>query len=215
MLPQLIISTKEQVLNYYDEHYSNKNHISRVIFEKIGNEWSIDEIRNVVFMINNAKDTVFMLFDGDMLSDICQNAFLKCIEEHHTSVQIIIQTQSENSLLPTILSRMQIVRLSNNNYLPLPNEDKLFFDAYISNIQNNKYEVFLIQKKDNIQKLGKNSLIYFLNYLHLTDLLPINIKYLLLKKTLDIYKLVQSNNVNITSAWDSISSYALHIYKQT
>lgn len=56
---------------------------------------------------------------GDKLSDRCQNAMLKTIEEHRENVAIIIVTTNISNILPTIISRCITY------YVPLATEENL------------------------------------------------------------------------------------------
>ncbi|MDD2427723.1 MAG: hypothetical protein PHV73_06460 [Eubacteriales bacterium] len=63
--------------------------------------------RNKVFIISAEK--------ADTLSEACQNALLKPLEEHPPFARFIIYCEDSDRLLPTIRSRVQMLRLGHRN----------------------------------------------------------------------------------------------------
>jgi DNA polymerase-3 subunit delta' len=61
------------------------------------------------------KGRVFVVLEADLLSEPAQNALLKTLEEPPRGVTIILIASQAESLLPTTLSRCQLV-----NFFPLP-----------------------------------------------------------------------------------------------
>ncbi len=76
-----------------------------------------------------ARRKIFIIEQGDILSDEAQNALLKILEEPPSYVTFIICVTSKEKLLPTVLSRSQTV-----SFFPLPCEtvEKYINDKAIS-----------------------------------------------------------------------------------
>ncbi len=63
--------------------------------------------KKLAFKATNAR---LFLFTGEITTE-AQNALLKCIEEHASMVHFLFSVESEDALLPTVLSRCRMVRL--------------------------------------------------------------------------------------------------------
>lgn len=87
-----------------------------------GNSIGVDEVRDIVMEANfkpfSGHRKVIIIYDGDRMTVQAQNALLKTIEEPPYGVYFIILSKSRDSLLPTIRSRCQNIRL-----YPLSRED--------------------------------------------------------------------------------------------
>lgn len=119
-MPVILHSPSRQETDVYVEKYMAEHGVGRHFvtrFEPAGKEFSIKQIRELI------KDTVyarrepylFILHDFDTASLEAQNAFLKTLEEHKTSDRFIMEVRQPYRLLPTILSRSQIVRIGPKN----------------------------------------------------------------------------------------------------
>jgi len=77
----------------------------------------IEEIRNLQHNLNlnsfNALYKIAIIIDADKMTKEAQNAFLKTLEEPPGKTILILTTDSENKLLPTIISRCQSVAFRN------------------------------------------------------------------------------------------------------
>ena len=74
-------------------------------------------IAEVFIKPRNAKRKIFIIEEGDILSTEAQNALLKVLEEPPSYVTFIICVTKKEKLLPTVLSRSQVV-----SFFPLPCE---------------------------------------------------------------------------------------------
>lgn len=74
-------------------------------------------ISEVYLKPRNAKRKIFIIEEGDILSQEAQNALLKVLEEPPSYVTFIICVTKKEKLLPTVLSRSQTV-----SFFPLPRE---------------------------------------------------------------------------------------------
>lgn len=114
MMPIILHSQSRQETDLYVEKYMADHAVGRHFvthLEPAGKEFSIKQIRDLI------KDTVyarnephlFVLHDFDTASLEAQNAFLKTLEEHKPSDRFVMEVRQPSRLLPTILSRSQIV----------------------------------------------------------------------------------------------------------
>lgn len=77
-------------------------------------KFGIDEARNVIEMSVGAPvrdQSKIIVFSFDSITNDAQNAFLKIFEDPSPSLKFIISTHSANGLLPTLKSRLSILRL--------------------------------------------------------------------------------------------------------
>lgn len=83
------------------------------VSKKDTREW-IDAMRELTRRLTmspmNSKYKVAIIEEGDKLNDETQNALLKTLEEPRADTVIILIVPNEESLLPTIVSRAQVVR---------------------------------------------------------------------------------------------------------
>lgn len=78
---------------------------------------------------------IYFIWCADEMHSVCANKLLKIIEEPPKKTLFILLSESENKILPTILSRTQIIKVK-----PLPNE---VMTAYLS--QKNQFSEELIE----------------------------------------------------------------------
>jgi len=60
--------------------------------------------------LSGGKKRVVIVSEADMMNPQAQNAFLKTLEEPHSNTLIILTSSNASRLLPTVLSRCQLVR---------------------------------------------------------------------------------------------------------
>ena len=75
---------------------------------------SIREIRRMSSLSSvGSGRKVFIVLNADMMNDEASNALLKTLEEPSTDTVLILTTAYQTALLPTIVSRCQIIRFDN------------------------------------------------------------------------------------------------------
>lgn len=111
MIPLLIISKDLKTIKTYVENLKDGNLFFEII--PLTKEFSIDDIKNLKkeTKIFNPKTRIYFLQNFHQSSLPAQNSFLKLLEEPPSNVQFILSTDNKNSLLPTIISRVKIVKL--------------------------------------------------------------------------------------------------------
>lgn len=81
--------------------------------DKTSGKIRIEQIRNLTdHAIGKSRiDRIYIIDDADSMQHQAQNAFLKLLEEPLPHVHFILLAHDESALLPTVLSRMQFLRL--------------------------------------------------------------------------------------------------------
>lgn len=111
MVPIIIeCDDQEKISQYLSERYYLQNLVGQV---KPENDFiSLNAIK---FLIDRAKfspgqkQAVFLITDGHLITPAGQNALLKTLEESLPEQQFIITTKNRHLLLPTIISRCQVI----------------------------------------------------------------------------------------------------------
>src|SRR5579884_2711449 len=111
----------------------------------------------------SAKGRVVVVVGAEELTTDAQNALLKTLEEPPPYGQLVLTASSENSLLPTILSRCHVTYLEN-----LEKTDLSAFNEVIEQIQKaNLEERFnIIEKTDDKDRLLLALLHHYQEELH-------------------------------------------------
>ncbi|MEK6674065.1 MAG: DNA polymerase III subunit [Planctomycetota bacterium] len=110
----------------------HREHPDADVRRRKGVDLGVDVVRcfvidRVGFRPSRGRAKVFILRDADTMSDQAQNALLKTLEEPPGSTVLILLVENLSALLPTTLSRSQIVRFD-----PLPNS---FIEERLRNLR--------------------------------------------------------------------------------
>ncbi len=108
-LPHALVITGNRQVNL-DLIYKELEHQEVIIFDQ--ESLKVDVLRDEVIRVLNTRkisDQRFVVITTDHFGPEAQNAFLKSLEEPQTGTHIIILISDEKKLLPTILSRAQII----------------------------------------------------------------------------------------------------------
>jgi len=83
--------------------------------ERIGGSLKVDQVRNLQYGLHlasyNATFRIALLLDFENATDNAANALLTTLEEPLQNVIILIIAESAESLLPTVVSRCEVIRL--------------------------------------------------------------------------------------------------------
>lgn len=109
---------KEEITKSLPSHMtSGKLNHPDLLYIQSGEKLGIKEARNIKehFFLKpySAKGKSVIIEDASVMTDEAQNALLKTIEELPKDAVFILGSASEANLLPTILSRCQIIRIEN------------------------------------------------------------------------------------------------------
>ena len=156
MTPSILISTNPKrtqdfLDSYAKTHTIPQTHIYSLFPE--ATEFSIDQIKEikkqVMFHVN--KPSLYILHDFHKSSFEAQNAFLKTLEEHGSTIHFILVVTNQHKLLETIQSRANIVNL----ILELPQEKTDISRGIQDFIENNNnsflHELTIQLKSDSHQ----------------------------------------------------------------
>lgn len=146
-----------------------------------------------------------IIIDAQTLSIPAQNALLKMLEEPPESTIIIVGSDNPLSLLPTILSRCQILSIS------VPDNSSEVFESFI--LQNDYSNRLAFLKAEELGK-DKTRLLQFLRsemeslhtimLSHTSDKNLITRLSLILGSCLATYKLIKTTNVNPRFALENL-----------
>lgn len=121
----------------------------------------IDDARslNAFIRLSASEKTAILIKNFQDATEECVNAILKNIEEPQTDITFIIQATSENSILPTIRSRCQIIHINTASNKDEMSEMQSFFEMNLSDktevlFKNKKREEALIFSEKMIQYLS-------------------------------------------------------------
>ncbi len=135
MIPLIIESDNPDLtIQYLTDHYYLQNLVGEVKPEN--DSISLPAIK---YLIDRAKfshpdksQAVFMIWDGHLITPAGQNALLKTLEESRSYEQFILTTHNHHLLLDTIISRCQVISLTQNNKKALDKNVLLTFVSYLT-----------------------------------------------------------------------------------
>lgn len=118
MIPKLLVSNNQTEIQKYIDLQIGKFSVSSFDINKLGKTNSsikIEEIRELkqkLFLKPfQGEKKAIIIYNAENLTIEAQNACLKILEEPPEDTLILLVTPNENLLLPTIISRCEIVRL--------------------------------------------------------------------------------------------------------
>lgn len=168
---------------------------------------SIDKVRESFNFLSkktfSAKKKILVIYSAEKLTPEAQNSLLKNLEEPNKSTQIILVTENETKLLPTIISR-SVKIYANENFVSEENIEKLA-EEFLKSDVSLKLELLntnkkLLSEKDTFISFLDTCI--FLLRKNLTKESATQIKFLL-----TIKKDVETTNVNLKLASDYICTH--------
>jgi DNA polymerase-3 subunit delta' len=194
MIPLLLISNNKPLLNLYVDKLK-KNGIFFEVSPLTTKEYSIEDIKSVIkeTKIFNPKTRFYYLPDFHLSSIPAQNSFLKLLEEPPENVQFILSTDNKSNLLPTIISRVKIVKLDNQDRVKPNQELAEILSELIEkhNLKNLNKNLFKQLKKEDVTTLLDQIINYFRDRLESDKNSTVIIKEIFYLK-----RLLESNNLN-------------------
>jgi len=117
MLPIILETTNEKARLNFVEEFMNEQKIKAFnyfTYEADGKELSIKQIRELIgeTIFRSTEPRLFHILRFDTASAEAQNAFLKTLEEHQSTLYFILSVEHSSHLLATIRSRSRIVKLA-------------------------------------------------------------------------------------------------------
>lgn len=208
MIPLLVVSDDNEIVN----SYVNKLKQDGLLFIVIPStkEYSIEDIKNLKkeTKVFNPNIRIYFLADFHLSSIPAQNSFLKLLEEPPSNVQFILSTDNKNRLLPTIISRVKIVKLQRGN--KRENVDKFVADAIEGVINHASTGIPLLPFKITDRESAKNILLQMLFFFRQRLAGDVHVPSIL-KEILKNQALLENNNLNPQLTIDQV---LIFIYKQ-
>ncbi len=114
----IISNNTSQVTNYINEVLISLDHSIENNPDIYNiNEYTIEKIRDIKNFLSKKpfshNSKIVTIIDAHKLNKESQNALLKTLEEPGKDNYIILTTDNTSSLLPTILSRCQLIKINN------------------------------------------------------------------------------------------------------
>lgn len=170
MIARLLISPSIETLAGNLEGYRT-NHPD-VLYFKAGEKLGIEQARKIKehFSLKpySLKGRVVIIEDASVMTHEAQNALLKTLEEPPKEAILILCASSDANLLPTILSRCEIIRIQNSEF-----RVQNLYEQEIEKLLNSTIE----ERFEYIEKLkDKKEFLYSLiMYFH--QKLPANLQF--------------------------------------
>ena len=196
MIPILLISNDKKTLDEYLNINFKKNAIffSEVI--PLTKEYSIEDIKGLIkeTKVFHPKIRIYFLANFHLSSIPAQNSFLKLLEEPPTNVQFVLSAFNKNHLLPTIISRVKIVRLQKNdsqNVVGIKSITPLIDGLTNQTPTKIPFLSFTITDRESAKNILLQIIIFFREKLESDKNSPLIIKEIIRLKTL-----LENNNLN-------------------
>lgn len=210
-MPIVLHSPTRAATSKFIDEFIRKNDIKPHFvthLEPEGKEFSIKQVRELIKLTVYAQSEtqLFVLYKFDTASLEAQNAFLKTLEEHKVTDQFIMEAQQPYRLLPTIVSRSRIVRLSQTGSKG-PDRNTELADIMTGAVPPLNHPFFQAQKYENQLEPFDHLITYLRSRLPQSSRATQIIKEVLLARNR-----VRENNLNAQYALDRI---LIMVYKST
>ncbi len=193
MIPILVVSKDSKLIKKYVDALK----VNSLFFEIIPStkEYSIQDIKSIIkeTKVFFPKVRNYFLPDFHLSSVAAQNSFLKLLEEPPSNVQFILSTDNKNRLLPTIISRVKIVKLLGTD--ERKNVDQIIINEINGLINQTTTKIPLLQFKITDKESAKNILLQFIIFFR-GRLKTDKNSPVVIKEILRLKRLLESNNLN-------------------
>ncbi len=210
MIPLLIVSDDNKLVN----SYVNKLKQDNIFFEITPStkEYSIDDIKSLIkeTKVFHPKIRIYFLPYFHLSSIPAQNSFLKLLEEPPTNVQFILSTDNKNRLLPTIISRVKIIKLRGKE---TKNVVERFIAPEIEGVINHTTTKipllpFKITDRESANDILRQIIMFFRKKLDSDKNSP-----LIIKEIIRLKALLENNNLNPQLTIDQVLIFIWKRYK--
>ncbi|HEX7042808.1 MAG TPA: hypothetical protein VF189_06155 [Patescibacteria group bacterium] len=166
----------------------------------IGIELIREMQKHIFFKPIKGQKKIIVIQDAQILTIEAQNALLKILEEPPIYTYIFLLTTSENTFLPTIISRCKIVRLEEEKKHILPEEEGKYLTNFHNLTKGSIAERLALAEKlasDKAQAVvWMEEMMYFLHKKLLENPGKGGGVAEVLEKLQESYKILQTTNVN-------------------
>lgn len=159
MIARLLISSDPKTIA---SHISsgNVNHPD-ILYFKAGEKLGIAQARKIKehFSLKpySAKGRTVIIEDISVMTDEAQNALLKTIEELPPDAQFLMGAASDAAILPTILSRCEVIRVKSPESRVKENKEDI--EKILNATIEERFEV--VEKTKNREELLRSLIAYF------------------------------------------------------
>lgn len=164
MVSFIVVSSDKKKRGEYVQDFAAKyeiNHFDITIIEKdfsdkkstqsIGIE-DVKQMQKKIFLKPiKSKNKLVVIEDAQLLTPEGQNALLKVLEEPPANTFMLLSTTSREALLPTIISRCQVIELEESE-MKLKDKDREELSAFLTNLP----EMTIGEKLKLAEKLAKD-----------------------------------------------------------
>lgn len=137
-------------------HLLDTTIVNKQTSDKTTQSIGIEEIQSVkqkiFFKPLKGKTKALIIEDAHFLTIEAQNALLKLLEEPPEHTIIVLTTDSQDLLIPTILSRCSIIAFTNKAQPAFTDEEKKQYSEFLISLSNSS----LSQKLKTAETLSKN-----------------------------------------------------------
>jgi len=221
MIPLLIISNDNKLINDYVNKLKQNNFFSEVIPST--KEYSIEDIKGLIkeTKVFHPKTRIYFLANFHLSSIIAQNSFLKLLEEPPTNVQFILSTFNKNHLLPTIISRVKIIKLRGNDSQSVVGSQ--FLETIIDDLINQTHQTkgvinqtptkiplvkFTVTDRESAKNILLQVIIFFRE-----KLLSDKNSTLIIREIIRLKGLLENNNLNPQLTIDQVLIFIWKTYR--
>lgn len=167
------------IIENFSKDFLKENKVSNIYFHILRDNWETIKIKEAKDFIKQAEMSVPYLFQIFFIENIwrltlaASNSLLKFFEEPWRQNIIFLSNSSENNILDTILSRVQIVELFSSNKIKESDFFVWMIDSYISFKNDDLISYLYRNKLEKIEYLEflENLLIYSKNNIKFVDFL--------------------------------------------
>lgn len=146
---------------------------------------------------------IYIIRDCDKMRSETANSMLKFLEEPVNNVIAILMTNNYNNILPTIISRCQIVKLNSVNTFNIDEEILNVAFNFVQAIEVEKINTLTLEKQivfDNIQQKDREKMTMLFDYL-------IDIYYDIVKKYIGLSNFKYNKYIEIYNKICDINDY--------
>lgn len=141
----------EHAIDNFDITILEKDTSDKKTTQSIGIE-DVKQMQKKIFLKPiKSKTKAVIIEDAQLLTPEAQNALLKVLEEPPANTLILLNTNSKEALLPTIISRCQIIELE-TELLKIKEKDLTELENFIEDLPN----LSVGEKLKQAEKLGKD-----------------------------------------------------------
>lgn len=200
-----------------------------ITIKPIKKEISVEPITNLLQLFSTqpliSKYSMYVIYEADLLSNIAANKILKFLEEPEEGIIGFFITNRLSSMLPTIVSRCEIInmRYGNNSILDLLNVSEEEYDKFYNHATHviatlNKDETYLrLADVSSISSLEREDILKIFKIIYRIYVIKfeniINNEYNNLEYAHQLFDLIECNDASILANRIKLLEQFINDYK--